>query len=134
MNPIIYVDHSEVREGKLAELKTIIRELAEFVKANEPRLISYNVYFNEEETQMTVIHIHPDSASLEFHLKIAGQAFQGFLRLLRNLTIDLYGDPDKKVLDELHKKAKLLGSGIVTVHKLLAEFNRFGINLQSFPD
>jgi hypothetical protein len=35
-----------VREGKLAELKTAIRELAEFVAANEPRVIGYGAYFN----------------------------------------------------------------------------------------
>ncbi|MBP1707590.1 MAG: hypothetical protein H6Q39_1314 [Chloroflexi bacterium] len=39
--PIIYIDHSEIRTGKLEEVKTGIKELAEFVKNNEPRIISY---------------------------------------------------------------------------------------------
>ena len=56
--PIIYIDHSEVREGKLDELKTAMKELVELVEANEPRIIAYNVYFTEDGTRMTVVHVH----------------------------------------------------------------------------
>jgi hypothetical protein len=63
--PLFYVDRSKVREGALAQLKTAIIELAEFVEQNEPRLISYTVYFSEEDTEMTVVHVHSDAASLD---------------------------------------------------------------------
>jgi hypothetical protein len=51
--PILYVDTSEIREGKLEELKTAMKELVEFVETNEPRLIAYNVYLNDDGNQMT---------------------------------------------------------------------------------
>ncbi len=35
--PVVSVDCSEVREGKLEELKTAIKELVGFVEANEPQ-------------------------------------------------------------------------------------------------
>lgn len=38
--PIVYVDNSEIRDGKLEELKTALNELVEFVEANEPQLIA----------------------------------------------------------------------------------------------
>lgn len=66
--PIVYVDTSEIRPGKLEQLEPAMKELAAFVEANEPRIISYNVYFNPDATRMTVMHVHPDSASLEFHM------------------------------------------------------------------
>ncbi|HEX2432844.1 MAG TPA: hypothetical protein VHI55_02735 [Gaiellaceae bacterium] len=62
---IVYVDSSEVREGALDELKAGLEELAEFIEANEPRLIAYNIYFSDDGTKMTVVNVHPDSASLE---------------------------------------------------------------------
>jgi hypothetical protein len=46
--PIIYVDHSEIRDGQFEELKMAMIELAQFVKANEPQLLVYNVYFSED--------------------------------------------------------------------------------------
>ena len=41
--PILSVDTSEIRDGKLEELKTAMYELVEFAGMNEPRLIAYNV-------------------------------------------------------------------------------------------
>ena len=62
--PIVYLDASEVRPGRLEELKAAMNDLAQFVQANEPQLLAYNVYFNDDGTRMSVLHINPDSASL----------------------------------------------------------------------
>jgi quinol monooxygenase YgiN len=123
--PIVYIDASEIQEGKLEELKTAIKELLNFIEANEPRLIAYNVYFNEDGTRMTVVHVHPDSASLEHHMNVAGPAFRRFVQFVKLLTIDVYGEPGEHVLAQLRQKAQLLGSGTVLVHDLHAGFTRF---------
>ena len=38
--PIVYVDTSEVRPGRLAELKVARNDMARFVQANEPQLLA----------------------------------------------------------------------------------------------
>ncbi len=125
--PIVYIDCSEIREGKLEELKTAIIELVELVEANEPRLIAYNVYLTEDGTRMTVLHVHPDSASLEFHMKVAGPAFPKFAEFIKLLTIDVYGKPSDNLVEQMRQKAQLLGNGTVLVHGLHAGFVRFKI-------
>jgi quinol monooxygenase YgiN len=124
-NVIVYVDTSEVREGALAELKTAIKELADFVDANEPRLIAYNVYFSADGTRMTVVHVHPDSASLEYHMELAGPVFRQFVELVKLLSIHIYGEPSEKLLERLQEKARLLGRGAVIVAPWHAGFTRF---------
>jgi hypothetical protein len=57
---IVYVDISEVREGALDELKAGLKNLVDFIEANEPRLIAYSVYFSADGTRMTVVNVHPD--------------------------------------------------------------------------
>ena len=64
--PLVYVDTSAVRQGALKELKGAIKELVAFVEANEPQVIAYNVYLNDNDSQVTVVHVHADSASLEY--------------------------------------------------------------------
>jgi quinol monooxygenase YgiN len=123
---IVYIDHSEVRDGRLDELKAAIKELAEFVKAKEPRIIAYNVYFTEGGKRMTVIHIHPDSASLEFHMKVAGPEFPKFADFVRMLTINIYGEINEGLLEQLRKKAQMLGNATVVVHGFHAGFDWFG--------
>jgi quinol monooxygenase YgiN len=122
---ILYVDTSDVREGALEELKPAIRELVDFVEANEPRLIAYNVYLSADGTKMTVVNVHRDSASLEYHLTVAGPLFRQFIELVTLSSIHIYGEPSQRVLKQSHEKAQLLGRGAVVVEPLFAGFTRF---------
>ena len=122
--PIIYVDRSDVRPGKLAELEAALDELAAFIEEYEPRLLAYRVYFDEDRTRMTVLHVHPDAASLDFHMREAGPRFPAFAEYLRLRSIDVFGDPGDDLLDRLREKAARLGDGTVRVHDLQAGFAR----------
>jgi hypothetical protein len=124
--PLVYIDTSEVREGALEELKIAIAELVELIETNEPQLIAYNVYLSDGGDQMTVIHLHSDSASLEYHMEVGGPAFRRFADLITLSSIRLYGEPSERALRLLQDKARSLGSGQVIVHSLHAGFSRFG--------
>jgi hypothetical protein len=123
-HPIVYIDKSTVRDGQLTELKTAMKELAGFVEANMPRLLSYAFFLNENQTQMTVVAIHPDSASLEFHLDTGAEEFRKFANLIDLLSIEVYGQISDAVIDRLEQKAEMLGSGTLTVHEFYAGFAR----------
>ena len=124
---IVYVDTSEVREGALEELKAGMNELVEFIAANEPRLLAYNVYFSDDGTRMTVVNVHLDSASLEYHLEVAGPVFRRFVELVTLSSIHIYGEPSANVLQQVHEKARLLGRDVVVVDTLHAGFSRFAV-------
>ena len=124
-DPIVFVDTSEIREGKLEELRRAVAELAEFVDANETETISYQVFFSDDDRQMTVLQVHPDSASMERHMEVAGPVFAKFADLLVLRTIDIYGSPSEKVVEQLRRKAELLGTASVAVHERQAGFARF---------
>ncbi|MGH2680257.1 MAG: hypothetical protein ACRDG8_07210 [Actinomycetota bacterium] len=128
-DPIVFVDSSEILEGKLEELRRAVVELAEFVERNEADPISYQVFFSDDDRLMTVLQVHPDSASMERHMEIAGPVFARFTDLVVLRTIDIYGSPSAKVLDQLRRKADLLGIATVAVHDRQAGFVRFGSHL-----
>jgi hypothetical protein len=132
--PIIIIDSSEVREGRVEELKKAMDELVAFAEANEPRMIAYAVYFSEEDTCVTVVQAHPDSASAEFHMEVAGSVFAKFVDLIRMSGIAVYGRPSDRLLERLHKKAEMWGSGTVVVHDLHAGFARFEVRGLMAPD
>jgi hypothetical protein len=122
---IFYVDTSDVREGALDELKAGMKQLAEFVEANEPRIIAYNVYFDDDANTMTVMHVHPDSASFEYHMEVAGPVFRRLAELVTLSSIHIYGEPSERALEQSQEKALLLGQGDVVVDALHAGFTRF---------
>ena len=109
--PIVYIDHSDIREGSLEELKAGVQRLVEFIDAREPRLITYGFYIDEEAAKMTVVAVHPDSASLELHLDIGGVEFGKLAHLLTLTAIECYGRPSETALDQLRRKAATLGDG-----------------------
>ena len=114
--PLVYVDTSEVRPGKLVQLKVAIKELVKFVEENEPGLVSYSVYFAESGNRMSVVHVHADPASLDYHLDVAGPLFQKFSDLVALSSIHIYGEPSDTALGQLREKLRILGAGDVIVH------------------
>ena len=78
---------------------------------------------------MTVAQMHPNTASLEYHMEIGAPAFAKFKDLLQLKSIDLYGKPSENLLLQLNRKAKLLGNSTLTVHDLHAGINKFNLDL-----
>jgi quinol monooxygenase YgiN len=126
---LIVLDTSEIREGKRDELERGIAELASFVETNESAPLAYEVYFSGGGRMMTVLQVHPDSASMERHMELAGPVFAKFADLVVLRAIDIYGSPSEKVVEQLRRKAELLGTATVTVHDRQAGFTRFGSHL-----
>jgi hypothetical protein len=121
--PIVYVDVSEIPDGKLEDLQVAMKKLVAFVEANEPRLISYGFFLDGQRRLMTVVAIHPDSASLEFHMEIGGPEFRKFADLITLQKIEVYGSISDAALEQLHQKTRMLG-GTVSVNELYAGFAR----------
>ena len=125
MSPILVVDSSDIHEGKLEEVKTGVEELVAFVEANEAAPLAYDIYFDAAGILMTVVQIHPDAASLERHLTVAGPLFRRFADLLTLARVDVYGRASEAALEQIRGKAQLLGNAPVLVHELHAGFTRF---------
>src|ERR671931_1362710 len=98
---IVYIDHSDIRAGAIDELRAGVRRLVEFIDAREPRLITYGFYIDEDAQKMTVVAVHPDSASLELHMDVGGEEFRKLGHLLRLTGIQCYGRPSERALHQL---------------------------------
>lgn len=123
--PIVLVDTSQIRDGKLDDVKAAFHELTGFVETHEPRPIAYNVYIDEPWMRVTVMQIHPDAGSMEFHLDVAGPRFGRFADLLKLVSVDVYGKPSEEVLRRLSEKVDMLGDATIAVHDHHAGFARF---------
>jgi len=66
---------------------------------------------NEDRSQVSVVQIHPDAASMEFHLDVVGdRARQAYAQTLEASTgIQVFGTPTERILRMLRQQA---GSGV----------------------
>jgi hypothetical protein len=116
---LVYIDRSTIQPARADELEVAARRLVEHVDAGERRLVSYGIYFSSDRSTMTVVHVHPDSASLEQLLGSIAPVLAPFRELLHLQSIDVYGSPSDGVMALLESKTRLLG-GVVTVHPRVA--------------
>ena len=112
---IVYIDRSDVSEDRKQDLKAGIRRLVDVIPSLEPQLISYAFHLDDEAAVMTVVAVHPDSASLELHLEIGRTEFHKLADMITLRQIEVYGSVSDKARAMLQEKATMLGGTDVTV-------------------
>jgi hypothetical protein len=88
--PFIHVGTYTIKPGKAGEARKRIAELVDFVETNEPRMIAFHCFLDEEGSKLTVVQVHPDSASMEFHLQVNAKHFTTAFDYLESQMSDQY--------------------------------------------
>ena len=104
-----------IPNGRLAEWKAAMMEVTELISVNVPRLVSFNVYINDEGTEATGVYVHPDSESLEQHLEVAVSRNNDGIPLVQTSGLALYGSPSDRVVERLRGLSEASNSFPVTV-------------------
>ena len=109
--PFIFIATNRLKPGKLAEERKRVPGLVDFVDANEPRLIAFNEYVNNDGTEVAVVQVHPDAESMAFHLEVvAERAAAAYAATVEATTnIQVFGTPSNAVLEMLERQA---GAGV----------------------
>ena len=105
--PFIFIATNRLREGKLAAERDRAADLGSFIEANEPQLLAFNEYVNDDGTEVGVVQIHPNAASMEFHMDVvAERAARAYAETLTATTgIQVYGEPSDAVVEMLRRQA-----------------------------
>jgi len=125
--PLIYVDQSDIAPGSVAALREAAARLTAFVEEREPQLLAYGIHVDEDAMAMSVVAVHPDSASLELHLRIGGPEFRKVGEFIVLRSIDVYGELPTEVVALLREKARMLGGeggASVAIHARAVGFAR----------
>ena len=122
--PIVYLDRSDIRPGRASDLRAAVAQLVAFVEEREPQLLTYGFHIDEGSSTMILAAVHPDAASLEFHLRIGGPEFRKVGEFIVLRAIEVYGEPGDEALRLLHEKARMLGGASVTVTPQTVGFAR----------
>ena len=122
---ILYFDRSTIRSDDIMGLKDAVASLANFVREREPQLLFYGFEIDEPASTMRVVAFHPDSESLALHLSIGGPEFRKVGAFIDLQQIDVFGTPSAALVEQLRKKAEMLGTDAhVVVHELASGFER----------
>jgi NAD(P)-dependent dehydrogenase (short-subunit alcohol dehydrogenase family) len=109
--PLIFVATNRLKPGRLDAERRRVPGLVEFVEQNEPQLIAFNEYVNDDGTEVTVVQVHPDAASMQKHLGIIGErAAQAYDETLdATLAVQIFGPVDPQMLNTMRAQT---GEGV----------------------
>ncbi len=96
--PLIYVGTYTVKPGNQEEAPRRLAELADFVETNEPRMIAFNAYLGTDRNTISIVQVHPDSASMEFHMQVNAKHFATSFDWLDSSMSGQYFGPISDVL------------------------------------
>jgi hypothetical protein len=104
--PLIFIGTHTIQDGKIEIAKRASRELVEFLEANHPREIHFQISIDDDAHEMRVIQIHPDDESLLFHVQVAGERIAAAYEFLdATISIEIYGTPSEELSQLAHKMA-----------------------------
>ena len=107
--PIIFISHQRVKEGKLEGYKHYYRQVAEQAKANKPGTIAHLAYLNGAGAELSIIHIFPDAESMELHMRGVDELAKKAYEYVEIFSFEIYGKPANMLLQRM---LHIVGSSI----------------------
>ena len=89
----VYIGTWTIKPGKEEEARKRMAEIADFVETNEPRMIAFHTFFDDDGKTCTVMQLHPDSASMEFHMQVGASHFATAFDWIDRITSEQYYGP-----------------------------------------
>ena len=123
MQPFIYMSTHSIKEGKQEDIRTWYEEFEALVEEKEPRLIASHLFVNEPQTEGTILLLHPDAESMDFHLQLTGDKIGEGLELAPVESIQIYGSPGP-VLKEVLRRNQEAGVSVSVTPRHLGGFSR----------
>jgi hypothetical protein len=121
--PFIFITTHTVKNGRLEDLERLTDEFLTFVHTNEPHLPSIGAYLNDNRDRLTLVQVHRDAESMDFHLRIAGEKIHEALAAVANDSVDVYGTPGE-ITSGLLDQIRMTGVRVTISPNPLAGFNR----------
>ena len=122
--PLIFINTYAIKEGMADRYRERSEEVISMVRSEQPQMIYFAFYINEEGTEATTLQVHPDSESMLRHMKLAEKHIEQSVEFIdfTKMEIHLYGNPNAAVLDMMRQ---LSGTGVpITIKASVSTVNR----------
>ncbi len=106
MSELLGIARFKPHEGKLEEYKRLSAQAMEIVRTKDPGTLQFDMYFNDDQSEVMVIERFKDSAALIEHTANIGDLSEAILATVSVVHGELLGEPSAEL------RAKLAGSEV----------------------
>jgi len=123
--PIVFVSHFRVREGKLEPLKQGFQANVQRLRSEKPRTLLFLGFFDESTHRVTFVHAFADAHALDLHFEGAGERTRAAYELIEPEGWEFYGTPSDRVMDAMRREAAAAGVPLLHQPAHLGGFVRY---------
>lgn len=126
-DPLIFINSYRVTPGNEDTYREAFREVADLVKAEEPKMLYFAEHVSEDGATVTTVQVHADADNLIHHMEVVGEHIQRAAEYIdwSSMSIDLYGTPSEALLEQMRQVA---GTGVsVSVNPPAVSFSRLPV-------
>jgi quinol monooxygenase YgiN len=121
--PFIFITTHKINPGQLGEFRRLSREFEEFVRANEPDLLAYYAYLDEDTSEASLVQIHRNASSADHHMEIAAEKIAQGLAVTTTVRAEVYGNPGP-VVGQVRQANTAAGIPVSIKPEVLGGFTR----------
>jgi len=107
--PIVFISHFKIKEGKLEDVKQLSQTVSEFIEANKPGTVAFLQYINKEGTELSILHVFHDADAFDKHNEGARERSSKAFEIIVPTRREVYGLPSDHTMTILTPPE---GSGI----------------------
>jgi hypothetical protein len=121
--PVVFISHFKVKEGKLEDLKRLAGEVERSLREDMPRTVVWLVYLDEDGAKATFVHCFPDAESRDLHFVGADERTAAAYEFMDPEGFEIYGSPSDRVMEAMQEAASA-GTSLIVLPEHLGGFLR----------
>jgi len=114
--PFIVKATSKIHPGKAEAYAPRAREICQLVEENEPRVLAFHIYVNQDQSSESVIQIHPDAESMQYHLRLLGDKVRETFEYTDFEALEVFGSPNDALMGWLERATEGIPFTVHPVH------------------
>jgi quinol monooxygenase YgiN len=122
--PIVFISRHKVKEGMVEEFRRSYRDNTPAMEADKPGTVVFLHYFDEDESEVTSLHVFPDAEAMEHHMEGASERAGKAWQFLVPGRFEIYGKPNEKVLEFMKQAAAGSGASLSVKPEFVAGYLR----------
>ena len=104
--PIVFITHHRIKEGKFEALKEYNPEAFQHVREEKPATLALLGYAAEDGSEVSFVHIFPNAEAMDLHFQGAEERASKASEFLQPMRMEIYGAPNDGVLDWMKQIAE----------------------------
>jgi quinol monooxygenase YgiN len=123
-DPIVFVSHFTIRDGKLEEYRRLQAEIAAAIEAEKPGTVVYVAHADPLGAEVTVTHVFPDAEAMDRHFDGSDERSRAASEVMLPAGWEIYGSPSGVALETIRQAAAASGVALRLAPDFVAGYVR----------